>query len=152
MSAKLRRSLKPALLTLAVASVAAAFGFAGTQAPAAAGVALTAGTAPADRLAPAVRAEPSPGATTGPPPTEPSPCPVSVLGLVKADPCLIVGSLQELGAYGLEDAARDLGGERSEGREPGQRLHAPGAPDTGAARLDHQRLPDLRRVSEGCRT
>ena|ERR1700742_997010 len=84
MPAKLRRSLTLALLTVSL-------GVAGAQVPASAAV-----VAPAEE----------------PPPTPPdvssTTCEVSVLFIVKADPCKIVGSLQEVAAYGLEDVARDL--------------------------------------------
>jgi hypothetical protein len=82
MSAKLRKLLTLALLTVS-------FGLAGAQVPASA----AAGAAPASVT----------------PPTEPTSCKTSVLMLVTVDPCLIVGSLQEVAAYGLEDLATELG-------------------------------------------
>jgi hypothetical protein len=80
MSTKLRRSLTLALLT-------GSLGLVGTQVPAAAA------------------AEPPPT----PPNLQNTTCQVSVLFIVKADPCAIVGSLQEVAAYGLEDVAKELG-------------------------------------------
>ena len=86
MSAKLRRSLTLAALTVSL-------GLAGASVPAA--------------------------AATEPPPTPPdvskTTCQVSVLFIVQVDPCKIVGSLQEVAAYGLEDVAKELGKDALQG-------------------------------------
>ncbi|HEX3828357.1 MAG TPA: hypothetical protein VHV82_13910 [Sporichthyaceae bacterium] len=76
MSAKLRRSLTLALLTVSL-------GVAGTQAPASA-ASLTPATEP-------------------PPGTPVQSCSISLLIVSGVDPCKILGSLQEVAAYGLED-------------------------------------------------
>ena len=85
MPANLRRSLMLASLTLS-------FGFAGASVPA------SAAAVPAAE----------------PPPTAPAACSTNLL-VVTVDPCSIVGSLQELAAYGLEDVGKELGMDALQG-------------------------------------